>query len=305
MGRKSGFTLVELLVVVSIIALLIALLLPAVQMAREAARRAGCNNNLKQIGLALQLYHDTAEVFPPGKVSSPLWSWSALILPYLEQDNINRSIDYRYGYNQSQNYKVIENFIPVYQCPSSRKLRLMSALGGKPGIEDAAEANYSGIATHANNYYGQSTSGSGVLFTNSRVGIGDIPDGTSQTVMVGEVIPYPADEPYKQVAWTSYGNTYCPDATCELGKPWAAENCITTFYGINKNATYLQAGVQSSHPGAAGFAFADGHVSFLSDGIAQSTLVALTTRGPGEIKSGSGVLPVGRYGGEAISAVDY
>ena len=95
-GRGRGFTLIELLVVVAIIAILIALLLPAVQSAREAARRAHCINNLKQMGLALNNYHDTALAFPSGYLAagqfrdgetdtSPGWGWAALILPQIEQ----------------------------------------------------------------------------------------------------------------------------------------------------------------------------------------------------------------------------
>src|SRR4051812_6730319 len=89
---KRGFTLIELLVVIAIIAVLIALLLPAVQQAREAARRSQCKNNLKQIGLALHNYHDTANTLPPGWIGDPTgsnagnrWGWGTMILPYLDQ----------------------------------------------------------------------------------------------------------------------------------------------------------------------------------------------------------------------------
>ena len=97
--RRRGFTLIELLVVIAIIAVLISLLLPAVQSAREAARRAQCTNNLKQIGLALHNYHDTVGSFPPGGISDTgwagtWWDWPAFILPQMEQAPLYNAINF-------------------------------------------------------------------------------------------------------------------------------------------------------------------------------------------------------------------
>ncbi len=135
----AAFTLIELLVVIAIIALLVALLLPAVQQAREAARRSSCKNNLKQLGLALHNYHDTHRVLPPGYVSfhtrngsgpanaqidattwdaAPGWSWSALLLPFLEQGPLSDSLDFRLPIWDARHAVAITTRLPVHLCPS-------------------------------------------------------------------------------------------------------------------------------------------------------------------------------------------
>src|SRR5262249_12102194 len=99
-GRRQGFTLVELLVVIAIIALLIGLLLPAVQRVRESGNRTHCANNIKQLGLALHLYHDTYKVLPPSRLGDQQATWAVLILPYIEQRNLYDAWDLKRTYYQ-------------------------------------------------------------------------------------------------------------------------------------------------------------------------------------------------------------
>ena len=116
--RRSAFTLIELLVVIAIIAILIALLVPAVQKVREAAARAQCGNNLKQLGLAVQSYHDTYKVMPYSRLDTRE-TWAVLLLPYIDQMSLysqwNMNLDY---YSQSSVVRLTP--VPVYFCPTRR-----------------------------------------------------------------------------------------------------------------------------------------------------------------------------------------
>src|SRR5437762_5207755 len=121
---SRGFTLVELLVVIAIIGVLVALLLPAVQVAREAARRMQCSNNLKQIGLALQNHHDTMKVFPPGQIHTTTsgepytTTWGIELLTYLEQANLQARYDKTQQPTVPSNVLVLQTRIKSYICPS-------------------------------------------------------------------------------------------------------------------------------------------------------------------------------------------
>jgi prepilin-type N-terminal cleavage/methylation domain-containing protein len=122
-GSGWRFTLVELLVVLAIIAVLIALLLPATRSARGAARRSQCVNNLKQIALALYNYEQVYKALPPAYTvdasGRPLHSWRTLILPYLEQEALYRTIDLAKPWNDPANAKALKTPLPVFRCPES------------------------------------------------------------------------------------------------------------------------------------------------------------------------------------------
>lgn len=194
---KNGFTLIELLVVIAIIAILIALILPAVQMARESARRSECRNNLRQIGLAIQNYHGSHNAFPPGYVSmfdtagqdtGPGWGWAAMILPEMEQANLQSSIMFSLPIEAAVNQTPRLTRLGMFLCPSdSIRSPWTAVTRSSTGqvtstICEVAASSY--IAVFGIREPG--IDGDGVFFRNSFVGIKDITDGTSSTMLIGE-----------------------------------------------------------------------------------------------------------------------
>lgn len=190
-GARAGFTLVELLVVIAIIGILIALLLPAVQGAREAARRAQCQNNLKQMGLGVQNMHDNKKFLLPSRVANDYLTWAVLLLPYIEQDSFYDQWDVTQLY-ANQNAQVAHRAVPAYFCPSRRKpeeafsvdtpagaLSDYACVTGN-GTQNGAAATGSVIIADAQITGGVVTSWRG------RLGFHDILDGTSHTVLIGE-----------------------------------------------------------------------------------------------------------------------
>lgn len=297
----SGFTLVELLVVIAIIGILIALLLPAVQAAREAARRSQCNNNLKQIGLALANYEGSFKVYPPGRMGCDNnaircpsiyqrvgQSAFVALLPFLEQQSLYDQFDFRdgvWGYTTTwidTNEFVIAQRVPALICPSdtSQPYSEDPVVSGNYNIDPrlAATGNYACV--------GGSNFGSGdsVKYTNNGLfyyltahAIRDVTDGLSSTMFVGEVT-----QTHTYVSsniWTrAVRGMDCIRSTRNPVNTQPGEGA--TFTGDSSRK--LSSAFASLHPGGANFLFGDGHVSFVSENINLTTYQALSTRAGGE-----------------------
>lgn len=221
--KRRAFTLVELLVVIAIIGILIALLLPAVQMAREAARRMSCSNNLKQIGLGLHNHESTLGHFPPSwlapGVTGDGWSAQAKILPFLEQDGLYDHMDFTLAYDASTiptpngPLPVAQYQVPGYTCPSEVRPGVRTDSAGNP---IHAPINY---AVNAGTWFVWDPvarrGGDGAFFPNSNLTHGAFTDGTSNTLAVAEVKAY--NPYYRDVASPNPAMPNTPDAVCSLG----------------------------------------------------------------------------------------
>jgi len=298
---KRGFTLIELLVVVAIIAILAALLLPAVQQAREAARRAQCKNNLKQIGIALHNYADVQRTLPPGYVSlfdangddtGPGWGWAAMLLPQIEQTPAYDAINFNVGIEQPANSASRLPVFPVYLCPSDDAAPFWPAMSrdlltGAPlaFICNVASSNYVGM-------FGTSepgVDGEGVFFRNSRIRLQDIRDGTSQTIAVGE-----RSHKLGEATWVGAvtGAVLSGDPSDGIGRSRAEAGAGMVLghagerRGPGDPASDANQFYSTHSGGGVHFLFVDGHVSFLNRSFDYFTYLALATRAGGETVSG-------------------
>jgi prepilin-type N-terminal cleavage/methylation domain-containing protein/prepilin-type processing-associated H-X9-DG protein len=321
MNRRRGFTLIELLVVIAIIAILIALLLPAVQAVRETARRAQCVNNLKQMGLALQNYHDAMGTFPMSYAArsrfidgatdtTPGWGWGTMILSQLEQTSVYNAVNFVLPVEGTQNSTVVLSIISTYLCPSD------PMPGGPFGVTDKAGnvlalIGPTSYAACVGNDLTDSTTGlnndglgNGVMFRNSGIRIAGITDGTSQTITIGER------------AWSINSGPWAGVVTNGVIRRGPANPCPATGALYYLAATLVQAhcnvlntdtdpdggldDYSSRHPGGANVVFADGSVHFLKSVLRNSgqrpdgstiyspsslVLQALGTRAGGEVVS--------------------
>jgi prepilin-type N-terminal cleavage/methylation domain-containing protein/prepilin-type processing-associated H-X9-DG protein len=249
---RVGFTLIELLVVIAIIAVLAALILPAVQSAREAANRASCQNNLRQIGLALHSYHDSLGYFPgnhrPPANNSIRERWFTKILPYIDQGNIWKNYDETTNWDSPTNLPLTSQYLKVAVCPSgldSNRLDVDPAstggskgFGNPPivGITDyGAFYGVHNTFVQANSTYVPPGDLSGVLTKTDgqTISIADVIDGTSNTIFVAES----AGRPYLWQGGTKQGSDLTVHGVD--GGGWARPASDLWLIGSSKNGTQL------------------------------------------------------------------
>ncbi|OWK34603.1 DUF1559 domain-containing protein [Fimbriiglobus ruber] len=300
--RRRGFTLIELLVVIAIIAILIGLLLPAVQKVREAASRAKCSNNLKQIALSMHNYHDVNGTLPPGVAdATPYWgmgNWQVSILPFIEQVAL-RNMYLDYGISNGRTYADPANLsgttgkqVSTLLCPSDTP-----NTGGYPANgQSATYHNYvvnfgnTGIDESANwqvaTFNGLTFMGA--PFTRGRPkALNLITDGTSMTLMVSEVIQGQRHD-LRGCTWWGTGsgfetslrpNDTSPDLSW-TDSSWCDTNAPNPPCAF-RSAVYVF-GARSRHTGGVNVALCDGSIRFISNSIQTATWQALSTSQGGE-----------------------
>jgi len=290
--KLSGFTLVELLVVIAIIGILVALLLPAIQAAREAARRTECNNNLKQIGLALHNYHDTYRKFPPGyfttitSSSNPQrYCWMQTILPFVEQaslfDQFQTHINNR---DNPWDWVGSDDKIDGFMCPSDPAAGKVTSAG--------FHGNY--LAVHGGHSLQPSsnqTSANGMFFVYSEITLADILDGTSNVAMAGEIrlLKDGADRRgrYYQIGYETANATLAlrdtpNSAAGDRGHQGRIKNSKWAPSGhTSGSGGWYRLNARSYHPGGVLMALADGAVRFVSDNVDLTTWNNLGNREDG------------------------
>lgn len=279
-SKRLGFSLVELLVVMSIVAVLAILLLPAVQKVRSAAVQTACVNNLKQMELALTTYHDVNGAYPPALVTPYVhfnvppkpddviyFSWMCRILPYLEQDNVYKRIDFK-AYPWWQ-HPVNETILPIFRCPADHRQDYVA----KYEDDLVALSGYMGVS--GTNQYAFD----GILHANARVRICDIYDGSSNTLLVGERPPSDnlyygwwmagaGDFPYFGATDVVLGTNDRPTLT-------TPPDCFREGT-VNDPDDLHRWHFWSLHSGGSNFLFADGSVHFIAYGSA-AVMPALAT----------------------------
>ncbi len=268
--HRCGFTLIELLVVVAIIGILVVLIVPGVQSAREAARRTQCQNNLRQMGMALNDYVTRVEAFPIGYIAwpnplggaAPGWAWSAAILPVLEQTAVFNAINVNLPTDAAANSTARTTIVATYVCPSNRNtgsFSITSQLTG--GLVEVQTTSFA-----ANGGTVGSNPFNGMFRMNQPVRLKDVKRGLSNTFAVGERGCFVV-----QNAWAG-----------ALGDGRGGVQVLATVSPI-RPASRNSAGFGGPHPGVTQFVMADGSARSIKATINVVVSRALATRDGREV----------------------
>jgi prepilin-type N-terminal cleavage/methylation domain-containing protein/prepilin-type processing-associated H-X9-DG protein len=285
---RSGFTLIELLVVIAIIAILIGLLLPAVQKVREAAARAQCQSNLKQLGLGLHNYHDVNKGFPPALQDKPKMSWTYFVLPFIEQGplykRINQAADWNNtAINDVDPGGVNQTLVPIFLCPSAPADRLADRhrqILDYPAVTQLTRPNpsYTAFPMPASD-----PTYIGVLGHNVKRKLTAVTDGTSNTILLAESGGRNQTWQMGQMvsstgttgAWANPG-TQIVVSGFDPNNPSAATGpCAVNCTNANE--------IYGFHAGGANLLFADGSVRMIGATTSVNVIIPLTTRACGEV----------------------
>jgi type II secretory pathway pseudopilin PulG len=283
--------LVELLVVIAIIGILIGLTLPAVQRIRETAALLSCKNNLKQIGLAMQNHHDTLGSFPVGYYdptlwpqldNGPGWGWGAFILPYLEEDNLYRQINFKLDVGDPANAAIRTTILKKFLCPSDVPPPFFTVTDGGSNSWTMASASY--VACNGDDGVDDFTTPPHTgPFIRAVKGFRatDITDGLSNTMFVGD-----RTSKLSYCTWmggpTGALNPFLL-APGNFGAEVTLLMCHAGPTGPNSPGVFDADSTSSPHRIGVPFVFGDGSVHFLSNSIDINTWMALATRAGGDL----------------------